>query len=259
VTAAARAVSFRYRPGLAPAVSEVDLDVEVGGLTALVGPNGSGKSTLLSLLGGLLRPDQGEVTLDGVPLRTLPRRSVAARVAYLPARPLVPADYTARELVLMGRHPSGRGLLLERPEDLAAADAALAEAGAAEFADRVCEQLSSGERQRVLLARVLCQGAGVLLLDEPTSAQDPAHAQDLFALLARRAREGCAVAVATHDLNAAARHADRLVVISHGQAVATGAPRDVLTAETLAQVFQVDALIALDEQVPYAVPRGRLP
>src|SRR5690606_9990757 len=105
----------------------------------------------------------------------------------------------------------GRGLLLERDEDVRLAEAALARAHALPFRDRVAADLSSGERQRVLLARALCQGTPALLLDEPTSAQDPAHALDLFGLLAELAGEGRTVVVATHDLNAAARHAARIV------------------------------------------------
>jgi len=259
---AAVGASFTWPGAERAAVAAVDLELAAGAFTALLGPNGSGKSTLLRLLAGLDRPDAGRVELalgDG-PAEDPgagARARVARSIAFLPARPLVPADYTAREVVLMGRHPFGRGLLLEAPEDLARADAALARAGAAAFADRPCERLSSGERQRVLLARALCQDVPVLLLDEPTSAQDPAHALDLFDLFGTLADEGRVVAAATHDLNGAARAADRLAVLAEGSLRAVGPPGEVLAPAVLREVFGVEALVGQDGGSPYAVPRAR--
>lgn len=262
----ARGVSYAWRgAGAASAVEAIDLTLEPGTLTALVGPNGSGKSTLLRLLGGLLRPQAGQVRLE-LPGEPAPgggldpgggdRTRLARRIGFLPARPEVAADYTALEAVLLGRHPFGRGLLLERPDDLARAEAALARVGAAAFRDRPCEELSSGERQRVLLARVLCQAAGTVFLDEPTSAQDPAHALELFALFAALAGEGRTVIVATHDLNTAARFAQRLVALRGGRLVRAGPPGEVLDPALLQEVFAIEALVGRDGAVPYAVPRA---
>lgn len=267
----ARGVSFAWGRGRSRAAVEgVDLTLEPGTLTALVGPNGSGKSTLLRLLGGLMRPQAGQVRLelprgdrdgaqDGAldPAATADRTRLARQLGFLPARPEVAADYTALEAVLLGRHPFGRGLLLERPEDLAAAEAALERAGAGTFRDRPCEELSSGERQRVLLARVLCQGAGTVLLDEPTSAQDPAHALDLFGLFAALASEGRTVIVATHDLNLAARFAQRLVALKAGRVERQGPPAEVLDPALLRLVFAVEAVVGQDGGAPFAVPRER--
>jgi iron complex transport system ATP-binding protein len=241
----------------------VELTLEAGTLTALLGPNGSGKSTLLRLLAGVLRADEGSVSLTPAgdppfdPGRVA-RDRAARHLAFLPARPQVPVDYSALEVVLMGRHPHGRGRLLEEDRDVALAEAALERAGALPFRDRVCAALSSGERQRVLLARVLCQSVPALLLDEPTSAQDPAHALDLFGLLSGLARdEGKTVVVATHDLNAASRFADRLVVLQRGARVADGAPSEVLTPELLGSVFEVEALLGDEGGRPYVVPKAR--
>lgn len=254
----ARDVSFGYRGARVPALDSVTLQVPPGTFVALLGPNGSGKSTLLSILGGLLRPTRGTIKLGDLDPGAAGRPIVAQSMAYLPAKPYLPTDYTAREVVLMGRHPFGRGLMLELPQDIAHADAALARAHALEFADRPCVDLSSGERQRVLLARMLCQNVPVMLLDEPTSAQDAAHVLDVFALLAELTREGRTVIVATHALNAAARHAHRLVVLRQGKFVADGAPAEVLTRDLLADVFDVDAVLDTDAAgVPYAVPRTR--
>jgi iron complex transport system ATP-binding protein len=253
----AEGVTLRYPRAARPAVDGVTLEVAPGTLTALVGPNGSGKSSLLLLLGGLRRPRPGVVRAGGADLAALGRPAVARLVAYLPARAAVPGDCTGLEVAVVGRHPYGRGLLLERDEDLRAAEAALARAGALPYRDRVAAELSSGERQRVLLARALCQATPALLLDEPTSAQDPAHGLDLFALFAALAREGRTVVVATHDLNAAARFADRLVALRDGRVVADGPPVDVLAPGPLRDVFGVEAVLGRDGPVPFAVPRSR--
>ncbi len=244
--------------GRAPrALDDVSLELRPGQLTALVGPNGSGKSTLLALLAGVRAPQTGIVTHDGAPAPT-ELEALARRVAFLPARPLVPPELTGLEVALLGRHPFGRGLLVERPDDMARAEAALLRAGAAAFRDRPLDALSSGERQRVLVARALCQDVPVLLLDEPTSAQDPAHALDLFQLFSDLARkEGRTVVVATHDLNSAARFADRLVALRDGRVRADGPPAAVLAAGPLADVFDVEAVLGTDGDAPYAVARAR--
>ncbi|MCO5167837.1 MAG: ABC transporter ATP-binding protein [Planctomycetes bacterium] len=248
---------LRYPGARTPAVDGVTLALAPGTFTALVGKNGSGKSSLLTLLGGIRRPDAGEARAGDARLGDLPRDRLARQVAFLPARAAAPPDCTGLEVVLMGRHPFGRGLLLERDEDVRLAEAALARAGALPFRDRLAGALSGGERQRVLVARALCQGTPALLLDEPTSAQDPARALDLFALFAALAREGRTVVVATHDLNAAARFADRLVALEAGRVVADGPPSAVLAPAPLRDVFDVEAVLGTDGAVPFAVPRRR--
>ena len=193
-------VTYRYPGAPAPAVEGVSVEATPGTFVALLGPNGSGKSTLLALLGGMLRPQRGQVQLGSLDPAVAGRPRVARLLAFLPAKALLPPDTTVREVVLMGRHPFGRGVLLESKDDLRRADAALERAQALSFADRPCHELSSGERQRVLLARVLCQDVPVLLLDEPSSAQDAAHVLDLFGLLAALANEGRTVVVARGHL-----------------------------------------------------------
>lgn len=255
--ASLRGVGFSYAGR--EVLRGLDLELEPGQLVVLLGPNGAGKSTLLELLAGTLRPAAGEVRVEGEDPASLSRQAAARRVAYLPSRAGIPPDYTALEVVLMARHPFGRGLLLERPEDLALAREALARADASAFAERPAQSLSSGEQQRVLLARLLCQGLGpggpgLLLLDEPTSAQDLAHELALFGLFRRLAEEeGCALLLASHAMNAAARSAHRLVVLSEGRILAAGAPVEVLSEELLREAFGVEALIGF-EGAPFALP-----
>lgn len=244
------------------ALHEVDLEVRRGELTVLLGPNGAGKSTLLGLMAGVLRPSAGTVRIEGQDPTLLSRVNAARRIAYLPTRAETPADYRALELVLMARYPFGRGLLSDRSADLALAREALGKVDALPFAERFAAELSSGERQRVLLARLLCQatpgtldGAPLLLLDEPTSAQDLAHRLALFALFRALAEaEDRAVVVASHAMNAAARHAHRVVVLREGRILSSGPPSEVLTETLLEEGFGVRALIGSAGGAPYAVP-----
>jgi iron complex transport system ATP-binding protein len=257
-------VSFSY--GERATLEGLDLELPRGELSVLLGPNGAGKSTLLGLLAGVLRPHQGTIRVGESDPGALSRAAAARQIVYLPSRAEAPADYSALELVLMGRYPFGRGLLSDRPADVALARDALAKVDALAFAERSAAELSSGERQRVLLARLLCQatpgapdGAGLLLLDEPTSAQDLAHRLSLFALLRDLAEaEQRVVLVASHAMNAAARHAHRILVLHQGRLLCSGPPSEVLTQPLLREAFEVEALVGEAElrgaQVTYVVP-----
>jgi ABC-type cobalamin/Fe3+-siderophores transport system ATPase subunit len=257
-------VSFSY--GERGTLQGLDLELPRGELSVLLGPNGAGKSTLLGILAGVLRPQAGQVRVGGEDPAALSRAAAARRVVYLPSRAEAPVDYSALELVLMGRYPFGRGLLSDHAADVALARDALARVDALAFAERSAAALSSGERQRVLLARLLCQatpgahdGAGLLLLDEPTSAQDLAHQLSLFALLRELAEtDQRAVLVASHAMNAAARHAHRILVLKEGRLLSAGPPKEVLTQPLLREAFAVEALVAEAETsrgpATYVVP-----
>jgi iron complex transport system ATP-binding protein len=246
VTAAlrARGASLRYRRRETLALDAIDLEVSPGELVTLLGPNGSGKSSLLRLLAGLETPTSGAVTLEGKAASSYARDEAARLAAFVPQTASVTFDVTGLEVALQGRHPFGRGLFLDSADDIARAEEALALAGAGAFRDRPFRSLSGGERQRVLLARAIAQGSPALLLDEPSSAQDLAHALFVFELARKLARERSrAVVIATHDVNAAARFSDRVAVLCEGRLVKTGPPRVVLTEETLRSVFGVEALV----------------
>ncbi|MCB9732095.1 MAG: ABC transporter ATP-binding protein [Deltaproteobacteria bacterium] len=239
---AARALSFRYARG--PLVLDgLDVEAAPGSVLAVVGPNGAGKSTLLRLLAGLLAPTAGDVLLGGAPLRALPSRERARRVAVALAAPPGDLGYSALEIALMGRVPHLGGLArLESAADHALAHAALSRCRAGHLAARPFGALSSGERQRVLLARALCQDAPALLLDEPTSHQDPAHALAIAALCRELAAEGRVVVCVLHDLNLALDAADHALVLrADGRAAATGPTRAVLTPDLVTDVYGVAA------------------
>lgn len=240
----AKAASLQFPRAPRPAVADVSVTARRGELVALLGPNGSGKSTLLRLLAGILAPTSGEVLLDGEPASRRPRDEAARLAAFVPQQASVTFDVTGLEVALMGRHPFGRGLLLERPDDVKVAEESLALAGALAFRDRPFLSLSGGERQRVVLARAIAQGAPALLLDEPTSAQDLSNSLEIFAVATSLAHEANrAVLIATHDVNAAARFADRVLILDRGRLVREGAPAVALTEDVLRSVFHVEPLL----------------
>jgi len=249
----------------APVVRGVDLDVRPGEVVGLVGPNGSGKTTLVRAASRALRPVDGRIRVRGTDLYAMTAREAARLVAVVP-QDLAPAfSFTALEVVLMGRSPylsrwGGGG-----PEDWSRARAAMAATRVQHLADRPVDELSGGERRRVILAQALAQDAPVLLLDEPTTHLDLRHVLDLLGIVRGLAvGEGAAVLAILHDLNLAAATCDRVVVLHLGRVVAEGAPEVVVTPSLLREVYGVEADVAPDEvtgrpSVRMAAPRPIIP
>jgi iron complex transport system ATP-binding protein len=240
-------VSYGY-PGRTFALCDVDLSVPRGSLTGLLGPNGCGKTTLLKLLSGVLHPERGTVAFDGRTLRHVPRRQLARHIAVVPQETHPAFDYTALEMVLMGRHPHLGPFQLEGPHDLAVAHDAMAATGTSDLAGRPYMTLSGGEKQRVVIASALAQSPDVLLLDEPTASLDLGYQLEVASLLSRLNRDrGVTMVLATHDLNLAASLCDSLVLLRGGRVLAHGPTREVLTPAMIAQLYDVDAEVRYHE------------
>jgi iron complex transport system ATP-binding protein len=228
----ARAVARRY--GDTQALAATSLSIEVGDIVAIVGANGSGKSTLLRALAGIVHGEgvSGEVRIDG---RFLVREEVARVRAFVPQRPEVAADFTAREVVALGRFARGH--------DATAVERALAAVGLSHRADRPVHTLSGGERQRVAVARALCQLDGVerpiLLLDEPFSGIDPGEVARIVAALRALAERG-AVALSMHDPGLARAVATRALVMRAGEVVASGDAASVLEPGLLGAAYAAE-------------------
>ncbi|MFF8614387.1 ABC transporter ATP-binding protein [Streptomyces sp. NPDC015350] len=218
----------------------VTISPRPGTLTGLLGPNGSGKSTLLRVLAGVLAPDAGVVTLDGDPLGTVSRRTLARRVAVVEQHADTQVDLTVADAVRLGRIPHRRAWSPATASDEEAVRSALARTGLTGLAARSWRTLSGGERQRVQIARSLAQEPRELLLDEPTNHLDIQHQLDLLALISGL-RLTCVMAL--HDLNLAAMYCDHLVVLREGGVVATGPVATVLTEQLIADVYGVRASV----------------
>lgn len=212
-----------------------------GLVTAVVGPNGAGKSTLLDCLAALRRPDAGRVTLDERALSDLPSRERARRIAYLPQNAEIAWAVDGRTFIGLGRTPwvGAWGLTAE---DRAAVGRAMAVTGVEDFADRIVSTLSGGERARVLIARALAGDPQWLLADEPLAGLDPGHVLDACDLFRRLAdEEGRGVILTLHDLDAALRVADRVIVLAEGRVLADAPPREALSSQVLKTAYGVEA------------------
>ncbi|MGY2064194.1 ABC transporter ATP-binding protein [Blastococcus sp. SYSU DS0619] len=242
-------------------VDDLDLQLTEGSFTAIVGPNGCGKSTLLKALGRLLRPTSGQVLLDGRAIARTPTREVAKVLGLLPQTPVAPEGLTVGDLVARGRHPHQNWLRQWSRDDEAVVTEALSWTSMSELADRPVDALSGGQRQRAWISMALAQGTDLLLLDEPTTYLDLSHQIDVLDLVGRlHAERGRTVVVVLHDLNLAARYAQRLVAMKDGALVASGAPAEVLTEQLLADVFELEARVITDPVAgsPMVVPVRRL-
>jgi len=221
---------FRYPASPHLALDGISARVARGELYSVIGPNGSGKSTLARLLLGLLRPLAGGALFEGMPAAAWDRRELARRVGVVPQGEDVVFPITVRALVAMGRYPHLGAWRNETAADEEAIERALEACDVAPLHDRLVTRLSGGERQRARIARALAQQPDTLVLDEPTAALDLAHEMSIFELLARlRVRQGVTVLLVTHNINLAARYADRMLLIERGRPIAEGAPVEVVT------------------------------
>jgi iron complex transport system ATP-binding protein len=225
--------------------TDLSLEIPDGKVTVLIGPNGSGKSTALRALARLLKPKAGEVVLDGKSIQQMSPKQVAQKLAILPQLLVAPESITVEELVSYGRHPQRSSLALSlQDEDRKAVDWALRVTSTEDLRYRQVDQLSGGQRQRAWIALVLAQGTDLILLDEPTTFLDIAYQLEVLELLKHlNEAEGKTIVMVLHDINMACEYGHRLFALRDGAMVAQGAPREVLTAELIRTVFQIDAHI----------------
>jgi iron complex transport system ATP-binding protein len=238
----------------------LSVDVPDGSFTVIIGPNACGKSTLLRALSRMLRPSAGAVLLDGRDIHQQNARSVARTLGLLPQTSIAPDGIGVAELVARGRYPH-QGLLRQwSREDERIVDESMAATGVADLADRPVDELSGGQRQRVWIAMALAQQTPLLLLDEPTTYLDIAHQIDILDLCARLHEEqGRTLVAVLHDLNHAARYATHLIAMRDGRVVAAGDPREVVTADLVAEVFGLPCRVIDDPETgtPLVVPAAR--
>ena len=254
----ARGLYLAYHDRLV--VEDLDLAIPSGRITAIVGANACGKSTLLRALARLLAPRRGAVELDGRALRSVPTRELAQRLGILPQTPVAPEGLTVIDLVGRGRSPHQTWWRQWSEADERAVHEALAATGLTALADRAVDELSGGQRQRAWIAMAVAQGTPVLLLDEPTTYLDLAHQIDVLDLVTDlNRRERRTVVMVLHDLNQACRYADHVIAMKAGRIAAEGPPAEVITTETVEDVFGLRCQVTTDpvSGTPLVIPMSR--
>jgi iron complex transport system ATP-binding protein len=233
---------IQYPSSEQPVIDGESLVAEPGAVTALVGPNGSGKSTLLKEIGNQLAPDDGSVLLDGRDIYEMDGKELARNLGLLSQESTSPDSITVEELVFHGRYPHRGFFEPVTDSDQRAVERAITLAGCDHLRDRTVSSLSGGQRQLAWIAMVLAQETDVLLLDEPTTFLDLHHQLEVIEIIERmRTDSEVTIVVVLHDIEQAARIADRMLALKDGTIQATGTPEEVVTEELLAEVFEIDA------------------
>jgi iron complex transport system ATP-binding protein len=253
-----RGLTVRYPNVAVAALSGVDAWIRAGEFVAVAGPNGGGKTTLLRALLGAVPLAGGEAKVAGRLLASVPKAELARTVAALPQREEPAFALRVSEFVQLGRYAHLGPFTPSGPDDRALVRESLERCDAWEFRDRTIDTLSGGEWQRVRVARALAQAPRALLLDEPTAALDVRHTMELLELVRDLVRGGLGALVVTHELNLAARFADRVILLAGGTVQAMGAPQEVLTESTLSRVFDWRvAVTTWNGGTPQVVPLRR--
>lgn len=230
-------VYFGYEDSLL--FKNLSLWVEKGEFFGIIGPNGAGKTTLLRLMAGLLCPEKGDILIFNRGIKDIPRREMAKIIGFVPQESFFAFDFSVLEAVLMGRNPYlGR---LERPKDsdYEKAYKALRFTRSFYLKDKSINQISSGERQRVVLARALAQESKILLLDEVTSHLDITHQAVVLSILKELKKQGVTIVFLSHDINLASLYCDRILLLNKGEIVACDIPEKVISLDLIKKVYSV--------------------
>ena len=223
-------------------LSEISLEIKKGDFVGLIGPNGAGKTTLLKSINGL-RKAQGKIFLLGKNTKGMKEKVLAKQIALMKQDLELNFPFTAREVVLMGRYPHLDWTKQESRRDREITEKFMEYTGTLPLAEKRITQVSGGERQRVMFAKVLTQETPIILLDEPTSNLDLAYQEQLFSYGQEFCRQGGTIVAAIHDLKVAAKYCQKLVLLKKGKIIAQGSPAEVLTSQNLQEAYGVAALV----------------
>jgi len=238
-------LNFSY--GNISVLKEITFTAMAGEFITIIGPNGAGKSTLIKMIDGILHAGQSEILLEGVPISNFSRKELAQKIAYLPQDSKFAFDYTIREVVMMGRFPYLKGVHTYTAGDLHIVKEMMILMEIEQFSDRSFNELSGGEKQRVLIASALAQQPNIILLDEPTSALDLHHQIAIYHILKKLQREqNLTIIVVTHDINLAAQYCERMTLMGNGMIIRDDTPENVLQFNLLQEIFGVKVYIDIN-------------
>ncbi|MCR4758139.1 MAG: ABC transporter ATP-binding protein [Butyrivibrio sp.] len=240
-------------------ISDLNIEIPQGKFSVIIGSNGCGKSTLLKSLARLLKPQKGNILLDGKSIYEIPTLCLARQIGLLPQSPLVPSGITVADLVARGRFPYQNFLGQLSKADYKAIADAMDAMGIRDLAECPIDSLSGGQRQRVWIALVLAQETDILLLDEPTTYLDIAYQVEILDCIERlnRVKKTTVVAI-LHDINLSIRYADHIFAMKGGKLITEGSPRDIITPDLMREIYGLDCSIITDPETldPYVIPRS---
>lgn len=237
-------INFYYQTR--PVLDSVNLDIKTGNFTALIGPNGAGKTTLLKILCGILTPHSGDVFIKGRNLENYSRKDLSKIVTYVPQETPVSFPYMVGEIVLMGRTPYLSAFETESEKDIEKVEQAMKQTRIWDLKERYFNQLSSGEKQRVILASALAQEPEILLLDEPTSNMDPKYRKLFITIL--KSLKNITILFTSHNLNMTFNNFENIIVLNRGKIVFSGTKENALQKDILPEVFETDFFIERKEK-----------
>lgn len=238
---------FSY--GKKPVLRKVSFDAKKGEIIGILGQNGCGKTTMLKCINSSLKSDTGTIEIDGKSLYEMSAKEIAKKIAFVTQNSSITFPFTAFETVKMGRYPCV-GNNNDPDHETEAIYNAMKDTGTVQFADRYVNELSGGERKRVLIARALAQEPEILLLDEPTLHLDVSHQFELMDMIRRLAEEkNLLIVMVTHDLVLAARYCDRVMILCNGEVYNIGNVAEVMTSDNLEESFMVEAEVTEDHRV----------
>ena len=236
-------------------LNDVQFEIRSGELIGLIGPNGSGKSTLLRLMNGILKPRRGTIFMEGQDLNKLKIDEIARICANVPTEFNEDFNLSVQELVALGRYPFSKGMWWDSREDEGLVVEAMKKYGVEHLRNRRFSELSSGEGQRVLLAKAMVQCPRIMLVDEPSAHLDLRYKLEVMEHLRDMLSGNVTIVIASHDLNLLAKYCDKVMILSRGKIVAMGTPEEVITPEIVADVYGVDVAVIKDGDNIFAIPR----
>lgn len=235
-------------------IDNMNLSIPSGEISIIIGANGCGKSTLLKTIARVIKPKSGDIFINGKNIREQKEKHLAAQVAFLPQGPVCPPGLTVKELIAFGRFPHQKLMGGLKSHDKDIIQWAMEETELKEYADREIGNLSGGQRQRAWIAMTLAQETDIIMLDEPTTYLDMSYQLEVLKVLERlNKNKKITVVIVLHELNNACRFASNIIGLKQGNLICQGTPVDVITKESLKEIYGIDARLQLSENKQYPV------